>query len=974
MRPRCAGALIAHLVLLLAISSGPAAAERTGTPRLPGGINYDPWLWNFPPVVAPGNTLVLGSWNFGTPPSCTDGGWTSVDLTAGDANFGDYAGLFSGRDQHTSDQCMDNLSCLWAFINGSTDDMTCAGRASQMVVPYGDAQRGYIWNEVQSPPIDLAGTGSSFGMRFAVYRGLPFHTLVFYTWRVRSLHGGIPGEWKHGEFCYYAPTVEHADWLFQDESIGALIEPGADQIQLALGVIDMAGVWAGLLGDGACHRNSPLFDSVKVYRVSTGGPQWLVDFADLFQDNFAGNGTVTGTVRMDMARDINPRDVNSIHPGDSLVVTVNESTVGLDVDAGGGPAVYLHVRDVSPEKSGGNISDNLGRWRHVGGSGGWTTLQFDSVRTASGVVPGRYCVDLNDDLYTPGDSVVFYFSARDAAGRTTYWSEFIGTTTFAADVLEMPMEATCLPTTNRDDLGILFVDDADGGGAQVYFEGAFQILGIGASVDRYDVRGPHELAGNGPGSRVRNVDAQLANYYHSILWTSAALTAGTIGDGTGAPEKSPDAAMLAEFIEKKVSMGVVYLAGDQVAAELARLTSSSAAALRSYIQYDLIAATHSPLTGVISPSVRAAPGSVFVHQGVPDSYNLFGGCPHLNSFCLLGPSGPSVTEMLYGNTSHAEEVSQWNSGKYVLISGAGFEFIRDDELDGISDRARHLGDMLHAGDIIICSGNNGSIDAEDAGAKFTWHAGNCTRTIRIVRTAPWAGRDEVIHTAAVPPETGTFHDRIPYGQTAWYRIEAQDRYGSSVIKSAVITRDVAITDFSATSNDLGIRVAWSIEDRTGMESLSVQRRVAGGGVFAAASDDSLLPPSATHFVDTHFTPGASYEYRLAMRYTGGPVVYGEPAHVDAPDALTLGQNAPNPFNPATRIPFLMPTAGAVEVTIFNVNGQRVRAVWSGAKSAGYTEVEWDGRTDSGAPASSGIYFCRLRALGQTLTRKIVLVR
>jgi hypothetical protein len=194
------------------------------------------------------------------------------------------------------------------------------------------------------------------------------------------------------------------------------------------------------------------------------------------------------------------------------------------------------------------------------------------------------------------------------------------------------------------------------------------------------------------------------------------------------------------------------------------------------------------------------------------------------------------------------------------------------------------------------------------------------------------------------------------------------------VKVAAITRDVPISNFTATANGTGIRVAWSIEDHAGMESLSVQRRVAGEGAFSAASEDSLLPPAATHFVDTHFTPGEHYEYRLAMRYTDGPVVYGEPVFVDAPKALTLAQNAPNPFNPATRIPFLLPSAGEVEVTIFNVNGQRVRALWKGSKNAGYTEVEWDGRTDAGDPASSGIYFCRLRAFGQILTRKIVLVR
>jgi hypothetical protein len=80
-----------------------------------------------------------------------------------------------------------------------------------------------------------------------------------------------------------------------------------------------------------------------------------VNPVDLFQDNFATDGTTTGTVRIDMARDILPRANPEIRPGDSLVVQVDEPTVGLDYNTPGapssGPAVYLHVKDVSAAKS-----------------------------------------------------------------------------------------------------------------------------------------------------------------------------------------------------------------------------------------------------------------------------------------------------------------------------------------------------------------------------------------------------------------------------------------------------------------------------------------------------------------------------------------------------------------------------------------------------------------------------------------------
>jgi len=54
------------------------------------------------------------------------------------------------------------------------------------------------------------------------------------------------------------------------------------------------------------------------------------------------------------------------------------------------------------------------------------------------------------------------------------------------------MEIQCLPTGTSD---ILYVDDYDGRGGQPYFDTVFELLNI--SPDRYDVRGPSSLVGNG---------------------------------------------------------------------------------------------------------------------------------------------------------------------------------------------------------------------------------------------------------------------------------------------------------------------------------------------------------------------------------------------------------------------------------------------------------------------------------------------
>jgi len=356
---------------------------------------------------------------------------------------------------------------VWTFFAGSGDNYACGGFPSQASVPLGGTQ-GYIYNAIQSPWIALSGNRSALDLRFLVYRDLPLENLVFYRVRVRSMKGGSPVPWRDHDEVFYGGGK---DWQRERLSIGDLIEAGADSVQIAFDVIDMCESWCGILGDGNCHSHAPLIDDVELVHAGADGPQFYVDPIDLFQDNFASDGTTTGTVRVDIARDINPRSNAAIRPGDSLVVSVGEATAGLDNHqtgvASSGPAVYLHVKDIGA-KSGTVITGDASRWPVASTGGGWTALRMDTIRAGTlatdpvnSSARGRFCVDLNDALYTPGDTITFYLSARDALGRTTYWSEFTGITPNEQDARDVAGEMTCLPTGGSDGSYILFVDDAD---------------------------------------------------------------------------------------------------------------------------------------------------------------------------------------------------------------------------------------------------------------------------------------------------------------------------------------------------------------------------------------------------------------------------------------------------------------------------------------------------------------------------------
>ncbi|TVQ15859.1 MAG: T9SS C-terminal target domain-containing protein [Balneolaceae bacterium] len=90
---------------------------------------------------------------------------------------------------------------------------------------------------------------------------------------------------------------------------------------------------------------------------------------------------------------------------------------------------------------------------------------------------------------------------------------------------------------------------------------------------------------------------------------------------------------------------------------------------------------------------------------------------------------------------------------------------------------------------------------------------------------------------------------------------------------------------------------------------------------------------------------------------------------DVPATVELKQNYPNPFNPATVIPFRLDTDSDVRLAIYNMLGQEIATITEGRLAAGEHRVTWDAGN-----LSSGIYLYRLNVDGQTLTRKMVLVK
>lgn len=88
-----------------------------------------------------------------------------------------------------------------------------------------------------------------------------------------------------------------------------------------------------------------------------------------------------------------------------------------------------------------------------------------------------------------------------------------------------------------------------------------------------------------------------------------------------------------------------------------------------------------------------------------------------------------------------------------------------------------------------------------------------------------------------------------------------------------------------------------------------------------------------------------------------------------PVEYTLFQNHPNPFNPITEISFYMPEASRVELSVYNVLGQKIETIANGYFEAGTHVYKWDA-----SRYSSGVYFYHLKTDRFEKTMKMTLLK
>jgi hypothetical protein len=208
------------------------------------------------------------------------------------------------------------------------------------------------------------------------------------------------------------------------------------------------------------------------------------------------------------------------------------------------------------------------------------------------------------------------------------------------------------------------------------------------------------------------------------------------------------------------------------------------------------------------------------------------------------------------------------------------------------------------------------------------------------------------------PQTGTgFHYALNLELLGQYQLGLQMVDAHGLPGSA--DRDLALGGAGYTAIEIGddVRLDWlagavvtALEVEEGVELTgdgSYRLEFSGEGVICRFENGQwrALAPEGVKQIVIH--EGGHYAQRSA-----GDLL---------PDAVTLYDNYPNPFNGSTRLEFTLPERAAIQLSVYNLLGRQVEVLQETTLSAGYHLLDWQ-PTDY----ASGMYWAVLRVEGETV--------
>lgn len=184
---------------------------------------------------------------------------------------------------------------------------------------------------------------------------------------------------------------------------------------------------------------------------------------------------------------------------------------------------------------------------------------------------------------------------------------------------------------------------------------------------------------------------------------------------------------------------------------------------------------------------------------------------------------------------------------------------------------------------------------------------------------------------------------------------------------------VELSSFTASVSENNVNLNWSTATELNNSGFEVERKTGSGSyekVGFVPGFGTTTETKSYSFTDQSVAVG-SYSYRLKQMDFDGTFAYSNEVNVEVnpPLVFALEQNYPNPFNPATMINYSIPQDGFVNLSVYNLLGEKVATLINSNQKAGRYEVNFDA-----SKFASGVYFYSIEAGSYKSVKKMLLMK
>jgi hypothetical protein len=238
-------------------------------------------------------------------------------------------------------------------------------------------------------------------------------------------------------------------------------------------------------------------------------------------------------------------------------------------------------------------------------------------------------------------------------------------------------------------------------------------------------------------------------------------------------------------------------------------------------------------------------------------------------------------------------------------------------------------------------------------------------------------------------------------QSNWNNVTATPGTINTNQLSGDISLPVQLLYFTASAGDTEVHLHWATGAEINNLGFIINRSFEKEGVYEELATYETFPelkgagnssaPRRYAFKDPSVFNGLTYYYKLidvdiyGVKREHGPVwatPIAAPVEEDKDTFLyekpvyLLKQNYPNPFNPSTRIKIEISTLdeSPVDLSIYNLAGQKIMTLLTGPPKQNSVELEWNGLDMNGQAVAAGVYFYVLRTPTYYSVNKMILIR